>query len=155
MTTPSLSEHHDSMCKVMPPLLSTSGHQLQNLRGSWPPSLENGRGFPKSRLVIELFLVLAQEPNMLQILLTNVSDILKIHFGDRNSPYVFVVFLIKELFLCFGKRAFCVFGQRAFCVFGQRVFWVSEALPSTMQWMQGLCIESSWFCLMPSSPIDG
>ena len=34
MTTSSLSEHRGGDCKVMPPLLSTSGHQLKNVRGS-------------------------------------------------------------------------------------------------------------------------
>ena len=56
----------------------------------------------------------------------------------------------------------CVFWSNSFWlwsnnfgVFGQTYFWVSEALPSTMQWMQGLSIESPWFGLMPSSPMDG
>ena len=152
MTTSSLNEHHESNCKVMPPLLSTSGHQLLNLRGSWPPVWK--MGVPK--ITFGHWAVFCFSTRTKQF--TNTFDKCFGHFENtfwwQELPVNFVVFLVKELFLFWSKSCLC-FWSKSLCVFGQRVVWVSEALPSTMQWMQGLCIESSWFCLMPSSPMDG
>ena len=107
MTTSSLSEHHDSNCNVMPPLLSTSGHQLQNVRGGWTPGLENGGS--QNHLWLLSFCWLKHKHQIIyQNCLTNVSDILKIHVGDENSPYVL----------------FCIYGQRVVCVLGECLLWL-------------------------------